>query len=75
MFYAVYMKQFARSGQFCGLATLVSDFLEKQGAVTVPQLPYSPELAQADYFKSNVTTDAYSSYVAMLSLEFRTLTR
>ena len=31
-------------------SSLVSDFLEKYGTVTVPQPPYSPDLAPADYF-------------------------
>jgi len=31
-------------------SSLVSDFLEKHGTITVPQLPYSSDLAPADYF-------------------------
>ena len=62
MFYAVCVKKFSRSSQFCGVATLrcytmimlrsslVSDFLEKHGTVTVPQPPYLLDLTPADYF-------------------------
>ena len=31
-------------------SSLVSDFLEKHGTVTVPHSPYSPDLTPADYF-------------------------
>ena len=31
-------------------SSVVSDFLEKHGTVTVQQPPYSPDLAPGDYF-------------------------